>query len=103
MVKISNEPEKEAAAHKNLSRYYSALGLGRQTAVHLEQALRLFEQAGNQQAVVTTKMAMLEQSLKHRDVSEVLPRNERPAGRGANRKETATAPCIFTTGWSSIR
>jgi signal transduction histidine kinase len=73
MVKISNEPEKEAAAHKNLSRYYSALGLGRQTAVHLEQALRLFEQAGNQQAVVTTKMAMLEQSLKHRDVSEVLP------------------------------
>ncbi len=73
MVKISNDPEKEATAHKNLSRYYSALGLGRQTAVHLEQALRLFEQAGNQQAVVTTKMAMLEQSLKHRDLSEVLP------------------------------
>lgn len=73
MVKISNDPEKEAAAHKNLSRYYNALGLGRQTAVHLEQALRLFEQAGNQQAVVITKMTMLEQSLKHRDVSEVLP------------------------------
>jgi signal transduction histidine kinase/DNA-binding response OmpR family regulator len=80
--------ESEAKAYKNLSRFHGAIGNDRLTIVHLEKALRLYEQAGNPFAIINTKAAILEQRLSYQSVGEILPELEALLAQAIEKNDT---------------
>lgn len=71
-----DKPEIEAKAYVDLYRFHDALGLERTAILNIEKAEVLFSKTGNQEAFIRAKMDELEQSLKHHDIEEVLPKME---------------------------
>ncbi|HNM28070.1 MAG TPA: hypothetical protein PKL15_21655, partial [Saprospiraceae bacterium] len=76
LVKLARQhasKKDEATARMHLSRYFDALGIEKMAAQHLDQALALYEQAGERQAVRYVLANRLERSLRYRNAAEVLP------------------------------
>ncbi|MCO6489865.1 MAG: response regulator [Phaeodactylibacter sp.] len=62
----------EAEAYIHLSRFHDALGIHRPAELYIDKALALFEQVDSSSAILRTKMAKLERTMRYRKVEDVL-------------------------------
>lgn len=80
--------EVEAQTRLDLCRYQDALGNARLAAINIEEAQRLFEQAGNRGKVALCKYWKLKISLKYRKIEDVIPELEMLLEDAKTRKDT---------------
>lgn len=80
----------EANAYRNLDRFYYALGNERLAVVHLEKALRIYEQLNDQSAITHAQMSLLEYSLSYRKIEDVLPEMEALLTHATQQNDTPT-------------
>ena len=72
VAQLEGDSVKLGGVYLDYSRYYHALGMGRQMTVYIKKAQALFERHGRYFDVTRAKMLELERTIQHREVDAVL-------------------------------
>lgn len=91
IVKVASKAKdknEEARAHLNLFRYYSALGNNQASILSMDRAEILYEEAGNQRALIRIKSSKLENSIEYKGLENVLPELEAMLQSAIEQKDT---------------
>ncbi|MBK6947546.1 MAG: response regulator, partial [Haliscomenobacter sp.] len=99
MVKVAQarkNRKEEAFAFENLFRFHGALGNHRLALVHIDKALALYEQMGNQEASTRISMLRLEMEIHSKGAEKVLPQMNKLLAKAEANREIQSVEYLHT-------